>query len=139
MAILALHEKIWKNKVNRTILLSLGLAGFFVVLGFLLILWPRPTEEEITSWFLTQVGLADLKVIDLLGILCLGLFYLFLTIGIASIREALKQVPGVLDILVGGLITFAIGGLLLSWWGALLSLILILIFSAYLALSKPPE
>ena len=138
MSISALHEKIWKNKVNRTILLSLGFAGFFVILGFLLILWPRPTDPP-TPWFLTQIGLADLTVIDIFGIICLGFFFFFLTVGIASIREVFRQVPGIIEVLVSGLITFAIGSLLLSWWGALLSLVLVLIFSVYLVLSEPPE
>jgi len=139
MAILSLHDRIWKNKVNRTILLSIGLAVFCVFLGFLLILWPRPTEEPITAWYLTQIGLGELTIIDLLGIICLGVFFMFMTIGIAAIREVLRQDPGILDFLVIGLITLAMGTLLLSRWGALLSLILILIFSLYLVFSKASE
>lgn len=139
MSISSLHERIWKNKVNRTIVLSLGLTAFFVILGFLLILWPRPLEGEPIPWYLNQIGLEDLTVIDILGIFCFGFFFLFLTVSIASIREVFKQVPGILDVLVSGLITFAIGLLLLSWWGALLSLVLILIFTVYLVLSGPPE
>lgn len=139
MSISSLHEKIWKNKVNRTIVLSLGLTAFFVVLGFLLILWPSPPEGELVPWFLNQIGLGDLTVIDIFGIFCFGFFFLFLTVGIASIREVFNQVPGILDVIVSGLVTFAIGVLLLSWWGALLSLVLIFIFTVYLVLSKPPE
>ncbi len=139
MSISSLHEKIWKNKVNRTIVLSLGLTAFFVVLGFLLILWPRPAEGEPVPWFLNQIGLGNLTVIDIFGILCFGFFFLFLTVGIASIREVFNQVPGILDVIVSGLITFAIGVLLLSWWGALLSLVLIFIFTVYFVLSKPPD
>jgi len=139
MSISSLHEKIWKNKVNRTIVLSLGLTAFFVVLGFLLILWPSPPEGEPVPWFLNQIGLGDLTVIDIFGIFCFGFFFLFLTVGIASIREVFNQVPGILDVIVSGLVTFAIGVLLLSWWGALLSLVLIFIFTVYLVLSKPPE
>ncbi len=139
MSLSSLHEKIWKNKVNRTIVLSLGLTAFFVVLGFLLILWPRPAEGEPVPWFLNQIGLGNLTVIDIFGILCFGFFFLFLTVGIASIREVFNQVPGILDVIVSGLITFAIGVLLLSWWGALLSLVLIFIFTVYFVLSKPPD
>ena len=139
MAVLSLHERIWKNKVNRTILLSVGLAVFCVFLGFLLILWPRPTEDPITAWYLTQIGLGELTVIDLVGIICLGVFFMFMTIGIAAIREALRQDPGFPDILVIGLITLTMGALLLAGWGALLSMVLILIFSLYLVFSKVPE
>jgi hypothetical protein len=139
MAILSIHDRIWKNKINRTILLSVGLAVFCVFLGFLLILWPRPTEEPITAWYLTQIRLGELTVIDLAGIICLGVFFMFMTIGIAAIREALRQDPGFPDILVIGLITLAMGALLLSGWGAILTLVLILIFSLYLVFSKIPE
>ncbi|MFQ6125359.1 MAG: hypothetical protein ACE5R6_12260 [Candidatus Heimdallarchaeota archaeon] len=139
MSISSLHERIWKNKVNRTIILSLGFTAFFVVLGFLLILWPRPEEGEPVPWFLNQIGLGDLTVIDILGIICFGFFFFFLTVGIAAIREVFRQVPGILDVIVSGLITFAIGGLLLSWWGGLLTIVLILIFTIYLGLSEPSE
>ena len=139
MAVLSLHERIWKNKVNRTILLSVGLAVFCVFLGFLLILWPRPTEDSITSWYLTQIGLGELTVIDLMGIICLGAFFMFMTIGIAAIREALRQDPGFPDILVIVLITLTMGALLLAGWGAVLSMVLILIFSLCLVFSKIPE
>ena len=139
MSILALYDKVWKNKANRTILLSMGLAGFFVLLGFILILWPRPEAGEPVSGVLSQIGLGDLTLIDLLGIICLGLFYMFVTIGIATIRETLRQEPGLLDILVGGIIAFAIAALLLSWWGAIISLILILIFAGYIFFSKPSD
>ncbi len=141
MSISSLHEKIWKNKLNRTIVLSLGIAAFFVVFGFLLILelGTLPSEGEPIPWYLNQIRLGDLTVIDILGIICFGFFFLFLTVGIASIREVFKQVPGILDIIVSGLVTFAIGLLLLSWWGALLSLALILIFTVYLVLTGPSE
>jgi len=139
MSIITLYDKVWKNKENRTILLSLGLAGFFVLLGFLLIFWPRPEEGESVSGLLSKIGLGDLTLIDLLGIICLGLFYMFVTIGIATIRETLRQEPGILDVLVGGLIAFAIAALLLSWWGALISLILILLFAGYIFFSKPSD
>ncbi|MHA1302659.1 MAG: hypothetical protein ACTSQE_00235 [Candidatus Heimdallarchaeaceae archaeon] len=104
---MSFYQTVWKDKKNRTALISSIIAMGFLILTIFIASFKTSYVPEWLQWLYTpgeyNVGLTIITFV------CLSILYFFTLIAIATITEIRASSPGWGSIVLSAIITFLVG------------------------------